>query len=59
MSNEVLDFGTEAPNKMTGRDITFIKRLVEWITLHADYGDITELCEELNVDEMWFGRFYD
>lgn len=44
---------------MTERDITFIKRLVEWITSNANYDDITELCDELNVDEMWFSRFYD
>lgn len=36
---------------MTSRDEIFIKRLVEWIINNADYGDISELSEELNVDE--------
>lgn len=45
--------------QLTGRDITFIKRLIKWIVNNADYGDITELCEELNVDEYWFSRFYE
>lgn len=44
---------------MTGRDITYIKRLIDWITDNADYGDITELCDELKVDEDWFARFYE
>lgn len=44
---------------MTGRDIVHIKRLVEWITNHADYGDIDDLCRQLNVPEDWFEQFYD
>lgn len=56
--NEWIGADAEATNKMTGRDITFIKRLIKWITDNADYGDISELCEELNVDEEWFSRFY-
>ncbi len=44
---------------MLERDEVNIQRLVEWIVNNADYGDITELCEELNVPEEWFGQFYD
>lgn len=44
---------------MTARDEIYIKRLIEWITDHADYGDITELCDMLKVDEEWFDQFYE
>lgn len=44
---------------MSQRDKVFIERLIEWITSHADYGDITELCEELKVSEDWFEQFYE
>ena len=30
--NEWIGADAEATNKMTGRDITFIKRLIKWIT---------------------------
>ena len=39
-------------------DILQIKNLIEWITNHADYADIDELCKELKVDPDWFGQFY-
>ena len=44
---------------MKQRDEVFVKRLIEWITNHADYGDITELCNELKVSEDWFAQFYE
>ena len=44
---------------MLERDEINIRRLIEWITANADYGDITELCEELGVPEDWFGQFYE
>ena len=44
---------------MTYEDERNIRNLIEWITDHADYNDITELCEQLDVDEYWFGNFYD
>ena len=36
-----------------------IKRLVAWIVDNADYGDIDELCDELDVDPNWFEQFYE
>ena len=42
---------------MTSRDEIFIRRLVECIINNVDYGDISELSEELNVDEYWLGEF--
>lgn len=44
---------------MTQRDEEFVRRLVEWITNNASYGDFTELCEELNVPECWLEQFYE
>lgn len=44
---------------MLNRDEIFITRLIDWITSHADYGDIDELCKELNVDVDWFEEFYE
>ena len=44
---------------MTQRDEEFIKRLVEWITYHANYNEFTELCDELNVPEYWLEQFYE
>lgn len=44
---------------MTGRDVFFIKKIIEWITNHIDYEDIDELCSELNVDVCWFKQFYE
>lgn len=44
---------------MLQRDEIYIRRLIEWITDHTDYGDITELCNMLNVDEEWFDQFYE
>lgn len=44
---------------MLQRDEVNVCRLIEWITNHADYGDITELCEELKVPVDWFEQFYE
>lgn len=44
---------------MTKFDKLQIKKLIDWITDHADYGDIDELCNELDVDVDWFDQFYD
>ena len=46
-------------NRLTGLDIIYIKRLIEWITDHADYGDIYELCDELKVSPDWFDQYYE
>lgn len=45
--------------RFTEEDEIYIKRLIEWITEHADYGDIDELCKELHVPEYWFEHFYE
>lgn len=44
---------------MTGRDETQVRKLIEWIVDNADYGDISELCDEIGVDEIWFSQFYE
>ena len=44
---------------MNGRDESQVRRLIEWIVENADYGDISELCEEIGVDEFWFSQFYE
>lgn len=44
---------------MNERDFIHVQRLIEWIVNNTDYGDITELCNELNVPEEWFAQFYD
>ena len=44
---------------MTGRDALYIKRLIDCITDHVDYGDIVELCDILKVDIDWFEQFYE
>ena len=44
---------------MLQRDEINIRRLIEWITNNADYGDITELCEKLKVPVDWFEQFYE
>lgn len=46
-------------NRFIGLDITYIKKLIKWIVDNAEYGDISELCEELKVDEEWFDQFYE
>ena len=46
------------PTTLAPKDEINIERLIDWITDHADYGDIIDLCTQLGVDEEWFDRFY-